>query len=177
MNIIDLVIIGFILLFMYKSYRKGFTKDVFSLVALFSALFLAFKFYYYISSHLNKIIKSEDISNIISIIIIFIIVNYIVNRIGDLFNNVINKLRLNWVNGFLGACIGLLKGFLLVGVVLMFLAHIGFSISKKHVKSSKVKPFVELYFGKIFKIAKTKIPDNIKVRTSGYFNKLSSTKK
>ncbi len=174
MNIVDFVILGVLAIFIYKSYRKGFTGEIFSLMAILLALFVAFKLYTPLSVYLLGISESKTISEVISFAILFIAVNFAVNRLGEWLQYLLDRLYLNWLNSLLGGVVGFTKGFLLVGVILFILQY--FPFASKQFSNSLISPHVSLAFKRVFKYTVDAIPSDIKEKGKDLAKEINSKK-
>ncbi len=177
MNLIDLIIIAGVLIFVYRDYRKGFTGVIFSLLAIIIALYGAFKLYPLFSEIIQKIIESKELSTVISFVLIFIVLNFTVNRLGEYFAKLLEKLYLNWLNGLLGGVIGLIKGFLLIGVILTLIGVLNYPALSKPMKESRVSPYIISLFNKTFYHIAGAIPFDMKEKVIEYYKKFSDVKK
>ncbi|GMT49862.1 MAG: hypothetical protein IEMM0008_1401 [bacterium] len=174
MNIVDFVILGVLIIFTYKSYRRGFTGEIFSLVAILLALFVAFKLYTPLSVYLSGISESKTISEVISFAILFIAVNFAVNRLGEWLQYLLDRLYLNWLDSLLGGVVGFTKGFLLVGVTLLILQYLPFA--NKQFSNSFISPHLILAFNRVFKFTVDSIPSDIKAKGKELAKEINSKK-
>ncbi len=176
MNIVDFVILGVLVIFAYKSYRKGFTGEIFSLLAILLALFVASKLYTPLSAYLLSISESKTLSDVISFAILFIVVNFAVNRLGEWFKYLLDRLYLDWLNSLLGGVVGFAKGFLLVGVILLILQYLSFPFANKQFNKSLTSPHIILAFSKVFKFTVDAIPSDIKAKGKELAKEISPKK-
>lgn len=121
MNIVDLIIILFVLLFAFSGYRKGALRQLLSLVSLVASFLFAIYLYTlvgdYISSnwHLGK-----ELANPIGFFVAWFLAQFVINIITHFIYPIIPEgLRKSKINRFAGAIPGFLWG--VVFVVMMVL--------------------------------------------------------
>ncbi len=163
MNIVDIIILVIFVFFMYRNYQKGFLDVILSpLLAIILSAFCAIILYEPLTPVVDGFIKSPKISAIVSFFILLVVINYIINKLRELLRKLLEKLYLGSVNSILGAAIGFIKGFILVGILIWFWALVldntQVSLLKKEYKNSQM---VSLY-KKFLPLAIEAIPDGVK---------------
>jgi membrane protein required for colicin V production len=128
MNLFDVLIFGFLALFMINGYRKGFIISLASLVALVLGIYLAVHFSNYIQDILLKNFHpSQAWLPILSFIITFLAVAILVLIVAKLMEKMMDLVGMGFINKLAGALLGLLKGVVFASIILFIL----FSIDKK----------------------------------------------
>ena len=122
--------LGIILLVLFlpaviQGLRKGFVKQVISLVALFLGAWLAFKLAVPLAGKLDGLVKLKDAAEagskwmeIISFTVIFVVVVLVLSLLGNLLTKVIGMASLSWINRLLGFIFSIFKAALLIGLAI-----------------------------------------------------------
>ena len=177
LNIVDLVILGILLIFVYGNYKKGFTDAVFSFIAIVAAIYGAFRLYPDVAVYVRKYIDSPDMASILSFALLFLVISLAVNYIAKLLGKSIEKMSLGWLNSALGGLIGLAKGFVIVGVVVYVLSSLDYPVGKRQFSESRFTPYVTMYFTKVVRIALNAIPEDIRQKGKRYGHELKDLRK
>jgi len=177
LNIVDLIILGILLIFIYGNYRKGFTNAVFSFIAIVAAIYGAFRLYPDVAVYLRKYIDSPDMAAILSFALLFLAISLAVNYISKLLGKSIDSMSLGWLNSALGGAIGFAKGFVLVGVVVYVLSSLNYPVGKRQFSESRFTPYVTQYFTKVVRIALNVLPEDIKQKGERYGQELNELRK
>lgn len=143
MQIIDFILIIFLLLGLYAGYRQGFVAQIFSIIGLIVGFMVAKQFYIELTSQfLKPYIDSEAISNVISFSVIWLVVTILTGLVGNLFSGLLDKISLGWLNRLIGSIIGGLKYLFLLSLIIGIFDSID---SKNQVLSKKNKEQSLLY--------------------------------
>ncbi|MCX6287818.1 MAG: CvpA family protein [Bacteroidetes bacterium] len=128
MNFFDVLILGFLALFVINGFRKGFIISLASLAALILGIYLAIHFSNYIQTLLqDNFHPSKTWLPILSFSVTFLIVVILVLIVAKLMEKIIDVVGMGFLNKLAGALLGLLKGVVLASIILF----IFFSIDKK----------------------------------------------
>ncbi len=122
MTYIDYTIIAILGLFLIKGFFRGFINQVMSIIGLAAGLFIAWKFYPFVSSFGVNIGIHPTVSMVISFILIYTIVAVITRTLGKLIDQVVKKLFLGGLNKIAGAAFGLIEGTLIIAIILILLS-------------------------------------------------------
>jgi membrane protein required for colicin V production len=123
MNLIDIIIIIFAIVLCIRGYLRGFINEVFSLLIIICGLIGAFLFYRPLSETFMEFIGSRDLSMILAFFAIFIFITIVLIIIRNMLIRVIDRLNLADIDNILGVVVGLIKGLLICGVILVFLKN------------------------------------------------------
>ena len=121
MNIIDVVIIIFVLIFCVKGYIKGFINEIFTLIIIVLGLAGAFLFYKPLSSSVFTFIENRSLSFIVSFLSIFVFITVVLIIIRNAITKMIDSFQLTNLDYLLGLLVGLIKGTVLIGAIFIFL--------------------------------------------------------
>lgn len=113
-----LVIIGVSIII---SMMRGALRELLSIIGWLGAFYVAKTYATQLMLVLPQDIPSDQLRLLAAFIILFLAVLLIVNLLAIALSGLIKKIGLGWVNRFLGALFGLIKGLLMVSV-LVFLA-------------------------------------------------------
>ncbi len=121
MNIIDIILLVFLLFGFIRGFIKGFFVELASLVGLIAGIYGALHFSYIFVDLLEGWISWEKKYIELSAFgITFILIVVAVALLGKLLTKISNIIALGLVNKFLGALFGLLKTGLLLSIILWF---------------------------------------------------------
>ena len=123
MNILDLIILCFLLILMIQSYRVGFLDELLSLVIFIAGGYLAYYLSSYLIPYLDFLSNNYLILKIVSIIILFIIFYIIGKLVKTFILDMIDETELNGFDKFMGMILGLLKGVVVVSVIIMIFSY------------------------------------------------------
>jgi membrane protein required for colicin V production len=127
MNFFDVLILGFLALFIINGFRKGFIISLASLAALILGIYLAVHFSNYVQDILQKNLHPSQTSlPILSFILTFVAVVILVLIVAKIAEKVMDVVGMGFINKLAGALLGLLKGAVFASIIL----YIIFSIDK-----------------------------------------------
>lgn len=119
MNFFDILVLGFLALFLINGFRKGFIISLATLVALVLGIYLAVHFSNYIQDILvDKFHPSRTWLPYLSFSLTFLIVALLVILVAKLLEKVIDLVGLGIFNKIAGALLGLLKGLVFASIIL-----------------------------------------------------------
>ncbi len=123
MNLVDITIIGVVVLIALWGVRNGFKDEVPSFIAfilsLFGSIFLAGKV-----SGIFSFIGSKILIAIVSFLVLLLVLYFVVRLIlAFLIKGVESRSKISLTSRIGGGVIGALKGYLLVGILLMFMVY------------------------------------------------------
>jgi membrane protein required for colicin V production len=128
MNFFDVLILGFLALFMINGFRKGFIISLASLAALVLGIYLAVHFSNYIQSILlDNFHPSRTWLPILSFTATFLIVAILVLIVAKVMEKIIDIVGMGFLNKLAGSMLGFVKGMVVASIILF----IFFSIDKK----------------------------------------------
>jgi membrane protein required for colicin V production len=128
MNFYDVLIFGFLALFIINGFRKGFIISLATLAALILGIYLAVHFSNLIQDILQKNFHpSQTWLPILSFILTFLVVVILVLIVAKLAEKVMDVVGMGFINKLAGALLGLVKGVIFASIIL----YIIFSIDKK----------------------------------------------
>jgi len=128
MNFFDILVLGFILLFVINGFRKGFIISLATLFALVLGIYLAVNFSNFTQGALaENFHPSKTWLPILSFILTFLIVAILVLVVAKIMEKMIDLVGMGFINKLAGALLGLLKGVVIASIILFII----FSIDKK----------------------------------------------
>ncbi len=157
MNIIDVVIIVFVLIFCVKGYIKGFINEIFTLIIIVLGLAGAFLFYKPLSSSVFNFIENRSLSFIVSFLSIFVFITVVLIIIRNAITKMIDSFQLTNLDYLLGLLVGLIKGTVLIGAICIFLKNHPVMNLDITINGSLIFPFLE----SIFFIGLSMFPENL----------------
>jgi len=158
MNIVDVIILGFLIISVYNGFRRGVVNSVVTLVGTIAVFILSFYLKAPVSifmyEHLpfislGGIFENVTVINIliyeaISFVLTFLVLSILVKilaRVTGLVDKVLGKLvLLGLPSKILGGVVGLLQGYLFIFLILFAISS--FAKPSKYIEESKVSSFV-----------------------------------
>jgi membrane protein required for colicin V production len=157
MNFIDVIIIILIVIFCIKGFLRGFVKELFSLLIIVLGLVGAFLFYRTLNTVMSVVIENEDLSRILSFAAIFVGITIILVIIRNTLVRFMDTLNFADVDHVLGVVLGLFKGVLICGAVLVFLVNHPVLRLDRAIGRSALFPYVDRVFMALLSL----LPDRI----------------
>ena len=178
MNYLDIGILGFTVVWTYRSYKKGFIQEVSSILGIILGLYGGFKLYEQLGEQLKIWLGGVEggieggIENIIGFVMIFIAIHIGVNWIGRYMQEVLIKIYLGWVNSILGIVLGLSKSFLILGIILWILNYLDIKGIRNILEASELRGYVVKAFGNGLELIIDNIPADLKDTGKEFSKKL-----
>ncbi len=133
MNIVDIIVVAFLIFGFVRGLLKGLFVEVASLVAIIGGVYGAIHFSYFISSFLEEYVSwEEEYISITSFSITFIIIIVGTSLLGKVLTKIANFAALGGLNKILGGVFGALKKGLILSIIFVFFT-----------KTNNIIPFVE----------------------------------
>ena len=126
MNYLDIIIGIILILFAIGGFRNGIIREAFSLAAFIGGIYGAIRLSDMVGKWLSNMINvSQEWVSVISFIIVFIALALIINWLGNLLANLLESVNLGFIDKIGGIILGIAKGFLLIGVLILLLDFFG----------------------------------------------------
>jgi membrane protein required for colicin V production len=150
MSVLDIIILVILLIGAIRGYFTGFLIQIFSLVALFAAIWIGIKYNTVFAAYLKKVISVNDsVLPYVSFILFLVLVVLIVTLIAWLLTKAIDKSALGTLNRICGALFGVVKMVILVGILILVMRK----TDKKETFLTKVQKEESYLYQPIEKIA------------------------
>ena len=174
MNYLDIGILGFTVVWTYRSYKKGFIEEVSSILGIIMGLYGGFKLYEQLGKQLKMWFGGIEggIENIIGFVVIFIAIHIGVNWIGRYMQEILIKIYLGWVNSILGIVLGLSKSFLILGIILWILNYLDIKVLRNILEGSELRGYIVKAFGNGLELIIDNIPADLKDTGKEFSKKL-----
>jgi membrane protein required for colicin V production len=172
-NWIDVSIMIIILLNMIMGIRRGIIRGIINLIGVVMAIFLAIfwckEVGEYLSSHYQL---SREIGDILGFALIFLGI-YLIARIIEMFlKKIFSLLFVSWIDGLGGALFGLIKGFLIVGILLVIIAFIPLPVFlKEQLESSFLANRFAVMTAIVYDYLKDWLPLSMQFNTEEFLKK------
>ncbi len=137
-NWLDIVLLVILLLSFILGLIKGFVRQIVGIAAVVVGLILAAMYYQYVSRLLIRAFVSEQWSHLVAFLLIFLAVLAVSWLIGFLLSKLMVG-PLKFFDRFLGAVLGVGKGILICGVIVI--GMLIFPVDKKALMKSTVAPY------------------------------------
>ena len=115
MNIIDIIIIIFLIYFGYSGLKKGFIRELSNMISYVFGFLLARIIFSMLSNNLNVLIIENRLRDKISYLIAFIMIVYIFKTLTRFIENLIS---IKWKNKLLGLTLGILNGLMIFALII-----------------------------------------------------------
>lgn len=115
----DGVIAIVILLSAGISWMRGFVKEVLSLIAWIGAFIVGFLFSHHLAEFFTNYIKMPSLRVVLAFGILFLLTFILISLINFALSFLIQRIGLSGFDRICGALLGVIKGMLLVGLVLL----------------------------------------------------------
>ncbi|MCU1327301.1 MAG: Colicin production protein [Bryobacterales bacterium] len=130
LNWLDILFTVVLLYAIYRSFRKGFVREIVGLASTILALLCSMWFHGIAGAYLEPLVHSEKTANLLGYIVVFLVVMTVGTLAGWIIARFIQTIGLSFVDRFMGAMVGLVRG-LVVCIALL----IGFTAYGPHLKS------------------------------------------
>lgn len=141
LNWFDYVLVGIVLLSLFIGLARGMLREFLSLGTWIISILIAVLFTHRLAQSLNQHIHPPILSTILSFVFLFLITFIIGTLVNYIVSGLFDRTRVPFIDRFLGALFGLVRGAMIALLVLFVVANIGFkesdwftsSMSSKHV--------------------------------------------
>jgi membrane protein required for colicin V production len=125
MNIVDYIVIVFLLLFFWRGFARGFIGTLAWLAGLIIGTWLAGQFYVQVGIWLDQWIHNQSIAALVSFIGVLVVSMGIVGLLFAVANKMFNMIPvIGFINHLLGGLLGLVEALLLAGMIFWFVTLI-----------------------------------------------------
>lgn len=125
LNWVDLLIVVVLLGFAIRGLRRGFLRELLSLVGMFLGLWIALLKFGSLGEWLqNRFPLTEPLPFHLAFLAIFLSVASLAGIVGYLLHRAAKKLLLGWLDAIVGLGFGSIKGVMILTVLLFLLAHL-----------------------------------------------------
>ncbi|MFH1009916.1 MAG: CvpA family protein [bacterium] len=118
----DIVILGIIVVFVIAGAKRGLVWELFTLTGIGLGLWIPYTFRSpiaeFVSSHTGPG-QTRLVVTVVAFLVIFSAIYIAFSHIGYLLHKLLEKILLGWLDRLLGALLGLAKGVVLVGLVVV----------------------------------------------------------
>lgn len=117
MTVFDYALIIVVLVSIVFGLTRGVIKEVLSIVGWAIAFVIANKYADSLAVFMPDSIPGDKVKELISFIVLFVVTLFIVGLLVSLVSSLISSIGLGWLNDFLGAVFGFVRGCLIAGVI------------------------------------------------------------
>ncbi|MGM0437140.1 MAG: CvpA family protein [Bacillota bacterium] len=146
LNVLDLILILFFLLFIINGYKNGFIEQISVILGIVISFYFAIRFYPEMEVLLVPYFDiPERLLEFISFSLIFIILNILIHLLAEGIKNILDLLFLKSLDQLMGAFLGLIKGILILYLLILFINQIPYTKVRNLVDNSIIaKNFLEM---------------------------------
>ena len=146
MNWLDYILIAILFFSVVQSFRRGFSREIIGVAAMFSAFILAMWFYGLAGSLVSPYVSSVRTANMIGFFIVVIVVLIAGAIVGWIVSRFLRTVGLSFFDRLLGAAFGFIRG-LLISMALLtawtaFGAQTAAGAASGAVVHSRIAPYV-----------------------------------
>ena len=142
LNSLDILLLVPLAWAVFKGFRNGLIKEVFSLLALILGIFITYKFSYFVEEKLDGMFAAHYIAFVITFFGVLIGVHFV----GVLVDKVIKLVVPNFLDRLFGICFGIAKWLFICSILLIMLKTIDTKqkiLTPKLTENSLFYPYVE----------------------------------
>lgn len=142
LNGLDYILLVPLLWAVFKGFKNGLIKEVFSLLALILGIFLTYKFSYFVEEKLDGVFAAHYLAFVITFFAVLLGVHFV----GVLVDKVVQLAVPNFLNRLFGICFGIVKWLFICSVLLYMLKAIDTKqkiLTPKLTENSLFYPYVE----------------------------------
>ena len=139
---LDILLLVPLLWAVFKGFKNGFIKEVFSLLALILGIFITYKFSYFVEEKLDGMFAARYIAFVITFFAVLIGVHFT----GVLVEKAIKLVIPGFIDRVLGICFGVAKWLFICSILLLMLKAIDVKqkiLTPKLTETSIFYPYVE----------------------------------
>jgi membrane protein required for colicin V production len=162
MNWLDYLLIVILAYSVIRSFSRGFTREVISLIAAVAALLLGMWFYGTAAGLVREWVSSDRAANLIGFLLVVFAVLLAGMIVGATIRRFVKAVGLSFVDRLLGACFGLLRGALVAIAVLTAYLAFGPRADSKAAPSAVVHSQIAPYLMKASSIFVDAAPVELK---------------
>ncbi len=174
MNWLDYVLIAILLFSAIQSFRRGFSREIIGLAAMFFAFLLAMWFYGMAGSLVSPYVGSPATANMIGFFLVVIAVLLLGALVGWIVSRFLRTVGLSFFDRLLGAAFGVVRGLLISMALLTAWMAFGSQrpggVGSRAVVHSQIAPYV-LGASRIFVAA---APMDLKQSFHRYYSQIQS---
>ena len=104
-------------MFFLYGFFKGIISELFAIGGFITGFIIAIKFSFLIQPYLLPLVKRETVALILGFLILFLLTAGGIIIVGIFFKKAIRFVRLSWLDRWIGGAVGLIKGFIIVGLI------------------------------------------------------------
>jgi membrane protein required for colicin V production len=145
MNGLDWLILGVLLVSIWRAAVHGFFFEIFSVAGTVVGFLLAAWSYWRVAPWFTAYVKSPAIADLAGFLTVFIAVVLVAGIIARIVRKAIRAVGLRWVDRFLGGAFGLVRGVVIVTVGVMALT--AFAPESPHLAGSQLAGYFQLAGG------------------------------
>ena len=125
MQVIDIIILILVVAGMVIGFRKGFIKQLASLVGLVVGLFAAKALYGVVGDQLlGTVTSNSTFAHVLAFFLIWIVVPIVFTLVASLLTKALEIICLGWINRLLGAALGGVKWLLFISLAICAIEYI-----------------------------------------------------
>ncbi len=125
MNVADLVIAVVLLIGLLSGLARGFVRCLLGLVALVVGILVAAGFHELVAETAFSFLPGDHAPKIVSFVVIFLVVVLLIGLVARIIAKTLKLATLGWLDGLLGAILGLATAAVVAGVLLLLLVMAG----------------------------------------------------
>lgn len=121
MNLLDYIVVVFLLCCLVRGVFRGLIKELSSIVGALGGFYAGYTYYPWVSKWISPWVTHPTYSNIVGFMALFIGVCIVVAVLATLIKYLMKIAFLGWVDRIGGACVGTAKGMIIIIVIVLVL--------------------------------------------------------
>ncbi len=130
LNVLDYILLAIALLSLLIGLKRGFVREVMSLLIWVVALVIAVMFTGALAHKMSAYFHPQWIAEFVSFIILLVVVLIVGKIFGGLLTGAVGHVGMGPINHLLGAILGLLRGGIIAALIVFILSHTFWEESK-----------------------------------------------
>ena len=127
MNLLDIIIGGFLIYGIFKGFSKGLIIEISSIIAIILGVYGAIRFFNILNPSLSSIFSWDNkITQLISFLLVFIGIILSISFLAKFLTKVIKTISLGIFNRIAGSIFGGTKIIVILGIIIVFLDNMNF---------------------------------------------------
>ncbi len=164
MNLVDIIIVVFILLWMVRGYFVGFSLTIATLAGMIGGIAAAIFFSPSLADMMRNMIENDMVRVLVAYFLIFFIVSTIFRILGFLLRDLLKKWKMTDLDAMLGSAVSSIEAVLIIMIVLLLISQTPWEGARRQISASTLGPV----FLKGAKLVVFNMPDEVREKLEQY---------
>jgi membrane protein required for colicin V production len=155
MNALDIGILAIASVFFIRGVFRGFVFELITVIGLILGYIISITYLDLLSGFILSVFPSfpEAVVKLVSFFSLFVGTNLLLRLLANFLTKTIKIAMLGWLNRLMGGILGLLKGVVIMGIIVLILNLIPFAsllLERTEVKTSLLYPLLEAFGPRLY---------------------------